>query len=104
MLTPKQIGKRILERRHRLGLTQDSLAAASGLSIETIRRLELGTINAHIATFGKVATGLRATASSLLADTISDEMNELVVGLPVHEQEIAFVMLRALSEHMAAQR
>jgi len=104
MLTPRQLGKRVLDRRHNLGLTQDALAAAAGVSTETIRRFELGTINPNIATFLKIAAGLQASGASLLAERVSDEVTELVLGLPLHEQEIAFVMLRALSDYAAARR
>jgi len=104
MLTPKRLGKRALERRHSLGLTQDAVAAAASVSTETVRRFELGLINPNIATFLKIASGLQTSGASLLAEQVSDEVTELVLGLPTHEQEIAFVMLRALSDYTAARR
>lgn len=104
MLTPKQIGMRILAQRQRLAITQEALAAVSDVSTETIRRLELGTINPKIATFNKVAAGLQVTASSLLAENVIDEANELLLGLPPRDQQIAFVMIRGLAEFVAAGR
>jgi hypothetical protein len=41
---------------------------------------------------------------ALLAEKVSEEVIELVVGLPEHEQEIVVVMLRALSDHVASAR
>ena len=55
----------------------------------------------RVRTTGKA--GNRASAT-LLAEKLSDELSELVVGLPDEEQEIACVMLRALSDHVAARR
>jgi transcriptional regulator with XRE-family HTH domain len=103
-LTAKQISMRLLDRRHKLGLTQEALAAAAGLATETIRRLERGVIQPNLFTFCRVAEALKTTPSVLLAEKSSDEMIELVLGLPECEQELATVMLRALSDHVMARR
>jgi transcriptional regulator with XRE-family HTH domain len=102
VLTRRAIGKRIRARRHHLSLSQEALAAIAGVSRETIRRLEAGRITPNLATLGKVADGLRVSASALLAERQSDELTELVLGLPGHEQQNMVVMLRALSDHLAA--
>jgi len=104
MLNSKEIGKRVLQRRHALGLSQEALAAVARVSHETVRRLERGSINPNIITFGKIAEGLQTTVPALLAEKVSDEVLELVVGLPEPEQEIVVVMLRALSDHVASRR
>ena len=104
MLNSKEIGKRVLQRRHGLGLSQEALAAVARVSHETVRRLERGSINPNIITFGKIAEGLQTTVPALLAEKVSDEVLELVVGLPEPEQEIVVVMLRALSDHVASRR
>jgi transcriptional regulator with XRE-family HTH domain len=85
-----------------LSLSQEALAAIAGVSRETIRRLEAGRITPNLVTLGKVADGLRVSASALLAERQSDELTELVLGLPGHEQQNMVVMLRALSDHLAA--
>lgn len=104
MLNAKEIGKRLLSRRHALGLSQEALAAVARVSHETVRRLEHGAINPNLVTFGKIAEGLQTTVPVLLAEKVSEEVIELVVGLPEHEQEIVVVMLRALSDHVASGR
>ena len=102
MLSRREISRRVLARRHRLDLSQEALAEAAGVSRETIRRLEQGSISPNLLTFGKVADGLRMSAAALLAEKMSDELTELVLGLPDHEQENMVVMLRALADHLAA--
>ena len=100
MLTRRTIGKRIRERRHALHLSQEALAANAGVSPETIRRLEAGQISPNLATFGKAADGLQVSASALLAEQTSDELTELVLRLPSHDQQNIVVMLRALADHL----
>ena len=58
MLNAKEIGKRVLGRRHALGLSQEALAAVARVSHETVRRVERGAINPNLITFGKIAEGL----------------------------------------------
>ena len=100
MLTAKQIARRLLKRRHAGGLTQEALAAAAGVSTETIGRLERGVIQPNLFTFCKVAEALQTSPSALLAEKRSDEMVEIALGLPEPELQIATVMLRALSDHV----
>jgi transcriptional regulator with XRE-family HTH domain len=85
-----------------LDLSQEALAEIAGVSRETIRRVEQGIITPNLVTFGKIADGLGVSASALLAERVSDELTELVLGLPSGEQENMVVMLRALADHLAA--
>jgi transcriptional regulator with XRE-family HTH domain len=101
VLTRRVIGKRIRARRQHLGLSQEALAAVAGVSRETIRRLEAGRITSNLETFGKVADGLRISASALLAERASDELTDLMLRLPGRERQNMIVMLRALSDHLA---
>jgi transcriptional regulator with XRE-family HTH domain len=102
MVTHEELGERIRERRRGLGLTQEGLAELAGVSSETIGRLEQAVGSPNLDTVDKVARALRTTASALIADRVCDEVSALVDGLPPHEQEIACVMLRALSSHVNA--
>lgn len=101
MLTRKQVSMRLLARRQQLGLTQEAVAAAAELSTETVRRLERGVIKSSLFTFCRVAEALRTTPSVLLAETFSDEVADLVQQLPDGEQELAVVILRAMSDHVS---
>jgi transcriptional regulator with XRE-family HTH domain len=102
MLTPRQISKRLLQRRNHLGLSQEALATAADVSPETIRRLERGDTQPNLFTFCKVAEALGSTASVMLAETQDQEATGLLTMLPQHDQEIVLVMLRALAVHTAA--
>lgn len=100
VLSAKKISKRLAKRRRSLGLSQEDVAAAAGLSTETIGRLERGLVQPNLFTFCKVAEALQTTPSVLLAEKRSDEMVQIALGLPDAELEIATVMLRALSDHV----
>jgi transcriptional regulator with XRE-family HTH domain len=102
MLTREELGARIRELRRGLGLTQEGLAELASVSSETIGRLEQGVGSPNLYTVDKVALALRTTTPALIADRICEEVSALVDGLPPHEQEIACVMLRALSSHVNA--
>ncbi len=102
VLTRQTIGERVLARRHSLDLSQEALAEVAGVSRETIRRVEQGSITPNLITFGKIADGLRVSPAALLAEKVSDELTELVLGLPDAEQENMVVMIRALADHLAA--
>jgi transcriptional regulator with XRE-family HTH domain len=102
MLSREELGARIRELRRGLDLTQEGLAALAGVSSETIGRLEQGVGSPNLYTVDKVAIAPRTTTPALIADRICEEVSALVDGLPPHEQEIACVMLRALSSHVNA--
>src|SRR5262249_34151269 len=58
------IGEQISRLRHLRRLTQDELAAASGVSVDVIRRLEQGQRNtARLTTLSAIATALGAQLS-----------------------------------------
>ncbi|PRP90669.1 anaerobic benzoate catabolism transcriptional regulator [Enhygromyxa salina] len=101
MLTHDELGERIRRQRCSLGLTQGQLAERAGVSKETVGRLEQAVGAPTLDTVFKVARALGRTGSALLATCASDEVFALVGGLPEREQEIACVMLRALSAHVS---
>ena len=102
-MTRKQLGRRILELRCRRGMTQEQLAEASDVSCQTIGRVERGAIFPSIATLNKLADGFGLSLAALLADRLepADDLAELTGTLPKLERHVAFVVLRALSEHAA---
>jgi transcriptional regulator with XRE-family HTH domain len=102
-MTRKQLGRRILQLRSHRGLTQEQLAEASAVSCQTIRRAERGAIFPSIATLNKLADGFGISLAALLADRLgpADDLAELTGSLPKLERHLAFVVLRALSEHAA---
>lgn len=51
----ESIGKRISERRKRLQVTQKDLAEIAGVSVSTIRAIELGKTNPSIALLNRIS-------------------------------------------------
>src|SRR3569833_2578896 len=63
------IGDVVRERRVHLGLTQEELAEASRVSVETIRKLEQNVnTTARIATLNKLGRALGVPTSTLLGN------------------------------------
>lgn len=60
------IGRNIRTARHSAELTQEQLAAASGVSVQLVRRLEAGTANTTLGTLHAVSDTLGATFTELL--------------------------------------
>jgi transcriptional regulator with XRE-family HTH domain len=61
------IGETVAARRRTLGLTQEALAEAAGLSVETVRKLEQGERNSpRMSTLRRLATALHVPTSALL--------------------------------------
>jgi transcriptional regulator with XRE-family HTH domain len=92
-----EIGTRLREFRKRRGLTQKGLAAASGVSISLIRKLEQSEVHdTRMETAHKLAAALRIPTSRLLerddqspAETAEPwrRLQEAVQGVPVEPDE-----------------
>lgn len=61
----REFGKHIRSLRRARGVTQDALAQRSGLSADTIRRVEHGSFSASIDTLRKLCFGLGVAPSTL---------------------------------------
>ena len=57
------------ERRERLELTQESLAASAGVHLNTIGKLERGTYNPSVLLLDAIATKLDLSLAELLKAT-----------------------------------
>lgn len=102
MVSYEVLGRRIQEARRKLRLSQEKLAEHAGVSKETIGRLEQAVGTPALETIDRVSLALGTTVSVLLAERTCDEVAMLVAELPEREQEIALVMLHALSDHVRA--
>lgn len=77
---PATIGQLVRQERERVGLTQAQLAEASGLSDETVRRVELGKkFEPSLSTLVAIADALGLQVDRLLGRSSGDED---VVALP----------------------
>jgi transcriptional regulator with XRE-family HTH domain len=61
----REFGKHVRSLRRARGVTQDALAQRSGLSADTIRRIEHGSFSASIDTLRKLCSGLGVAPSTL---------------------------------------
>ena len=61
----REFGKHIRSMRRARGVTQDVLAERSGVSADTIRRIEHGSFAASIETLRKVCSGLGVAPSTV---------------------------------------
>lgn len=77
----REFGKHIRSLRRARGVTQDALAQRSGLSPDTIRRVEHGSFSASIDTLRKLCFGLNVAPSTLFESFElghNDERRELL--------------------------
>ncbi|MBQ7565574.1 MAG: helix-turn-helix domain-containing protein [Oscillospiraceae bacterium] len=65
----RAIGNKLLERRKRLGLTQEEVAEAAGLSGRTYADIERGTSNMRIETALRICDALRITPDAILTQS-----------------------------------
>lgn len=56
--------------RERLGLTQEDLAYASGVSVRQVAAIERGTTNPTVETLAALAAGLKVSPASLLTSEV----------------------------------
>ena len=61
----KEIGRRIMERRTELGLTQQKLGLMVGVNNTHISRVELGQQNVSIDTLAKILEGIEMSFEDL---------------------------------------
>ncbi len=61
----RKFGAHVRSLRTSRSLTQESLAESSGLSVDSIRRIERGTFSPTLDTLAKLARGLGMTLSAL---------------------------------------
>ncbi len=97
-----EFGRYLRRLRRARGMTQERLAELSGLSADTIRRLEHGVFSPSLETIRKVCDGLSLTLSTLFTcyelaerDGASEVMDMLANRSP-REYRIAVLVLRTL--------
>lgn len=95
-------GKHVRSLRRARGMTQEVLAERSGLSADTIRRLEHGSFSPSLETLRKLCDGLGMRLGSLFesydlgARDETQELVDLVACRTTAEIELAIRMVRTL--------
>lgn len=102
----REFGKHVRSLRRARGVTQDALAQRSGLSADTIRRIEHGSFSASIDTLRKLCGGLGIAPSTLFESFElgrSDEKRELfdlIASRGPHELVLITRVVRALLDEL----
>ena len=101
----RPFGRHVKALRRARGLTQEDLAERSGLSTDTIRRLERGSFSPSMDTIGKLCRGLALTRSTLFAGyelgerELSLELVDAIAGLSDAEKDLALNLIEAIREY-----
>jgi transcriptional regulator with XRE-family HTH domain len=64
----RELGAKIRRARTLAGLTQEAVAAASGIDYKRYQRLEQGTVNATVGTLARVAGAIGVDMWQMLGD------------------------------------
>ena len=65
----RELGNKISRARILAGLTQESVAATSGIDYKRYQRLEQGTVNPTVRTLARVAAAIGVDLWKMLADS-----------------------------------
>ena len=104
----KTFGRHIKSLRKVRGMTQEGLAECSGLSADTIRRLEHGAFSPSLETLQKLCTGFELALSTLFeaaelgARNERQELRDLLITRTPRELELGARVLRALFDELDA--
>ena len=94
MLSPEEmLGRQVADRRALLGLTQATLAERVGVTVETISRLERGTVTPSLARLQQVARALGLELVELLRAPIEPTPHDRAVA-----QLVAFTRTRPAAD------
>lgn len=66
MTVAERFGRRLFVERRRLGITQQALADAAGLSLDCVHKLEKGARTARLDTVAKLADALGVDPAELV--------------------------------------
>lgn len=97
-----RFGLHVRALRRARGFTQDRLSDLSGLSPDTIRRLERGHFSPTVKTLRKLCEGLGLRLSTLIETAelcdleLVDELTEVALTVPRSMRPLAVRLLRAL--------
>jgi len=73
----RHLSARVKELRNKKGLSQDSLAEESGLSLRTIQRIEYGETNPTGESLKRLSSALNVDLEELIERPIKDYANQM---------------------------
>lgn len=83
------IAKKIIHYRKLKGITQETLAEATGLNVRTIQRIEAGEVDPRLYTLKSIADALDVNLEELLPEPTQHELNQLAI---LHITPFAFFL------------
>lgn len=101
------VGSNIKAKRAELGLTQNALAQALGVEIETVSRYERGSIAPSFTQLEKLCTALGVHAwqlfsdGSVVPDTKGRTLDDLLAQLSSRDREFVLAFIRSYVAHHA---
>ncbi len=102
-LTTMSFSARVIALRKQKGLTQQSLAAASGIHVQQIKRYEAGHAQPTAEALKRLTLALHVTADFLLFEEGEREPDddlklrfEAIAAMPAQDQDIAKAVLDAI--------
>lgn len=105
---PHRFGRHVRSLRRARGLTQDQLAERSGLSADTIRRLEYGSFSPSLETLRKLCLGFNLALSTLFESyefgegDEARELADLIASRPPRDRALARGLVKALFDELDA--
>ena len=73
------IAKKIIHYRKLKGITQETLAEATGLNVRTIQRIEAGEVDPRLYTLKSIADALDVSMEELLPEPTQHELNQIAI-------------------------
>jgi XRE family aerobic/anaerobic benzoate catabolism transcriptional regulator len=104
------LGRRVRERRERLGMTRKLLAQQAEVSERYLAQLESGDGNVSIVLLRRIAAALNLTPATLLDGEAADSVERRLVqrlleGVPAHRlEDVIFRLMRDFGQEEAARR
>lgn len=83
------IAKKIIHYRKVRGITQETLAEATGLNVRTIQRIESGEVDPRLYTLRSIADALEVNLEELLPEPTQHELNQIAI---LHVTPFAFFL------------
>ncbi|RQT37027.1 helix-turn-helix domain-containing protein [Burkholderia cepacia] len=107
---PSVVGSNIKARRAELGLTQNELALALGVEVETISRYERGTVAPSFPQLEKLCAALQVQAwqlfsdGSVVPDAKGHTLDDLLARLSDRDREFVLSFVRDYVAHHGKSR
>jgi len=98
----KALGRRIRTQRKLMGITQDELATAAGISYSFIGLIERGDRKLSLETLVKISEALNISCDTLLQDSLKVTRSVETTGMNERGRRLLFEIADALRENVSS--